>query len=178
MSRKQARIERKNLKKLKQDQKSVRLRTLPDAEEPRVGSYPKRGKSVRLGADPGSIFHMPMTWSCEAPDCEGAWSWGVPRQWTEATWRNDIRPKLEQWAQLRWSEIDSMSSDTGHKMHHLMKVDQICDEAQLRLMEIEQEGEEIFRFRLGNLQRLWGFRVVADFEVLWYDPTHQIYPVG
>lgn len=178
MSRRQARLERQHLKKLKQQEKSVRLRERPGAPEPRLDSAPSARKDVRTGADPGSIFQMRMTWSCEDPDCDGAWSWGVARQWAGEDWVNTIEPKLKGWTQLTWGEIDRFSSDTGHKMHHLMDVDRLCEEAQLRLLEIEKEGDEIFRFRLGNLPRLWGFRVVADFEVLWYDPTHQIYPVG
>lgn len=60
MSRRQARIERKLAKKLKQQEKSVRLRERPSADEPRLGYQPSHAKSVRLGADPGSIFHMQM----------------------------------------------------------------------------------------------------------------------
>ena len=79
-------------------------------------------------------------------------------------------------SRLTWGEIDRQASDTGHKMHHNMDVEQICDEAQLRLIELVLEHDTIFRFRLGNKPRLWGFRTVANFEVLWFDPTHEIYP--
>jgi len=61
-------------------------------------------------------------------------------------------------------------------MHHNMDVEQICDEAQYRLVELELYSYIIFRFRLGNIRRLWGFRQLAQFEILWYDPTHQVYP--
>lgn len=82
-----------------------------------------------------------------------------------------------EFARLTWGEIDVFSSDSGHKMHHNMNVEDICEEAQLRLMEIERYQDTIFRFRLGNLQRLWGFRILDEFIVIWYDPTHKIYPV-
>jgi hypothetical protein len=36
--------------------------------------------------------------------------------------------------------------------------------------------EDIYRFRLGNKRRLWGFRRVNLFEILWYDPDHNVYP--
>lgn len=62
-------------------------------------------------------------------------------------------------------------------MHHGMDVDSICEEAQFRLIEIEKYQDTIFRFRLGNLPRLWGFRILDEFTVIWYDPTHRIYPV-
>jgi len=43
-------------------------------------------------------------------------------------------------------------------------------------MELGHSGESIFRFRLSNMRRLWGFRVVNQFQILWYDPEHNIYP--
>lgn len=62
-------------------------------------------------------------------------------------------------------------------MHHNMATEVICDEAQLRMMEIERHADVIFRFRLGNKRRLWGHRVVNHFEILWFDPTHGVYPI-
>jgi hypothetical protein len=118
-----------------------------------------------------------MTWSCDDPDHEGAWSWGVARKWSDDDWNDDICPKLAEWSKLTWAEVDRFSSDTSHKMHHMTNVEDICDEAQRRLAEVDKEGEEIFRFRLSNKKRLWGFRIVSEFEILWFDPTHTIYPV-
>lgn len=77
---------------------------------------------------------------------------------------------------MTWAEIDRLSSDTGHKMHHNMEVDVIVEEAQYRLIELDKYPDVIFRFRLGNKPRLWGFRTLANFEVLWFDPEHEIYP--
>jgi hypothetical protein len=118
-----------------------------------------------------------MTWSCENPDVEDVWSWGVARQWSDEDWDSTIEPKLREFERLTWAEIDSFSSGTRHKMHHNMDTDQICEEAQLRLIEIERYDDVIFRFRLGGLPRLWGFRVLAEFQIVWFDPTHQVYPV-
>lgn len=134
-------------------------------------------KQARAGADPGSIFHMSMTWSCDTPDVQDAWTWGVNRQWSDEYWASLIEPKLLEFEQLTWAEIDYLSSGSGHKMHHNMATEEICDEAQMRLIDIERYEEVIFRFRLGGKPRLWGYRVVAEFQILWFDPTHQIYPV-
>lgn len=46
------------------------------------------------------------------------------------------------------------------------------------MIEIERFHDVLFRFRAGNLERVWGYRIVNIFHVLWYDPTHQIYPTG
>lgn len=167
----EARIERKNARALKKREQDARL--VEDVKA-RLAQEPQ----PRLGANPESIFGRPVRWTCEDPDLEGAWSWGIERKWTEEDWTVRILPRLVEWSRLTWGEIDGFSSDTGHKMHHNMDCGDICDEAIHRLIEIEKLDDTIFRFRLGNLQRLWGFRIVDEFQVLWYDPTHQIYPVG
>ena len=135
-------------------------------------------REIRVGADPASIFHLQMQWTIVNADCEGTWSFKVVRQWSDDEWRSAYEPKLNEWAKLKWSEIDSFTTGgrERHKMHHSMPVEIICDEAQLRLMGLDQSEETIFRFRLGNLPRPWGFRRAAVFHVLWHDPTHQIYP--
>ena len=165
MNRKQARLARQAEKLLKQAEKSARLK-----------ERPIEMKQVRVGADPNSVFGMKMTWTHEAYDREGAWTWGVNREWAPEDWETIIKPKLENWANLTWGEIDGHSSDTGHKLHHTMQTDAICDEAQYRMVAIEKYSDIVFRFRLGNKRRLWGFRTIAHFEILWFDPTHQIYP--
>ncbi|OOY23140.1 hypothetical protein BMI91_17000 [Thioclava sediminum] len=63
-------------------------------------------------------------------------------------------------------------------MHHNMSSNDVCDEAQARLIEIERYANSLFRFRLGGKPRLWGERNVDKFEILWFDPTHSVYPVG
>lgn len=178
MSKREARIARKNKRKLEQKEKSARLVLEMQSAEARTGYSFKEHKNIRTGANPDSIFGMSMTWSHQNPDCCGVWSWDIARQWSDENWENTILPKLKEWEQLNWSEIDGFSSGTGHKMHHNMDTSDICDEAQLRLMEIEKYNDEIFRFRLGGLPRLWGFRTVANFDILWFDPTHQIYPTN
>lgn len=104
-----------------------------------------------------------------------AWSWGA-REWGDEAWSGVTSPKLKQFEQLLWKEIESFTTDSGHRMHHSMAIEIICTEAQDRLLELDKVDGDIHRFRLGNLRRLWGFRIVNVFEILWYDPKHNIYP--
>ncbi|WP_164780247.1 hypothetical protein [Mesorhizobium sp. M7A.F.Ca.US.011.01.1.1] len=176
MSKREARIARDLAAKLKEQEKSVRLRERLPIGGIRLGADVVDEKQVRTGADPGSVFSLQMTWACEKPDREHSWSWGVARDWSASDWEGLILPKLTEWEKLTWGEIDRPSSDSGHKMHHNMDTTEICDEAQSRMVEIERYADVIFRFRLGNKRRLWGHRIVNKFEILWFDPTHQIYP--
>jgi hypothetical protein len=162
-----ARIARAIEAQIKEQAKSARLR-----ERIRIPTE----RTVRLGVDPGQIYQMRMAWSDAGADCDGCWSWGQ-RGWTEEDWKNIIEPKLSNFETMLWREIEAAISDSGHKMHHSMPVDVIHDECQCRLIELEKLDGDIYRFRLGNRRRLWGFRILNVFEILWYDPTHKVYEV-
>jgi hypothetical protein len=171
-SKSEARAARTANKKNRDEKKSERLRGSPEV---RMGAA-SIARTPRLGADPGSIFHMEMTWTSDRADCEDCWQSGTPRQWTDDDWNIRIFPKLTNWQQLKWSEIEKATTDSGHKMHHSMPTDVICEEAVSRLSYLQIDGDSIYRFRLGNKPRLWGLRNVAEFEILWFDPEHEIYP--
>lgn len=63
-------------------------------------------------------------------DGDSVWSWGVQRKWCNQEWAEKIEPRFEEWSNLTWAEVDGFASDTGHRMHHNMDYDAICDEAQ------------------------------------------------
>ena len=166
MSKKEARIARKNAKRIEQQRKSARLLAAPSED-----------KNPRRKVDPGSIYHMMMEWTEDSADLVGIWSWGQDRDWGQETWDTVIHPKLREYQQLLWREIEASTTDSGRRSHHPMDCDVICGECQRRLEELGLFHDSIYRFRLGNLRRLWGFRVVNSFEILWYDPEHQVYPL-
>jgi hypothetical protein len=164
-----ARVERALLKQVKNQEKSARLVQRIKAELPSP-------RTVRVGADPDSIYQMQMEWTKERADCEGNWTWG-PRQWEVWEWDNILAPKLSNFKSMKWREIEAAITDSGHRMHHSMPIEVICDECQTRLLTLEKVDGDIYRFRLGNLRRLWGFRILNVFELLWYDPRHKVYPI-
>ena len=165
MSKKEARIAREAERRLRQQAASVRLRARPVEE-----------KTPRRSVDPGSIYQMMMRWSIDSADREGTWSWGVDRKWSDETWGGIVKPKLDEFEKLMWREIEEFTTSSGHRSHHSMSRDVICNESQARMVELDHGYDEIYRFRLGNNRRLWGFRIVNMFEILWYGPTHKIYP--
>ena len=111
-TRREARIAREAERALQNAAKSVRIR-----EEL---SIPAR--EIRIGADPGSIFSLAMSWTIESADRDGAWSFGVERNWSQDAWDGQLHPKLAEWERLTWAEIDSLTTGTKdrHKMHHAM----------------------------------------------------------
>jgi len=164
-----ARIARAVEKEIREREKSARLVERIKAEIPQA-------KTVRVGVDPSDIFQMLMDWTDSDADRQGDWSWG-PRDWSVADWDGIIHPKLVNFKTMKWFEIEAAVSGTGHRMHHSMEIERICDECQDRLLELDKIDGDIYRFRLGNRRRLWGFRIVSVFHILWYDPEHNVYPV-
>lgn len=124
-----------------------------------------------------------MRWDESTSDRKGQWSWGVERNWGDEIWRRDIRPKLSNFATMTWAEIERARVKSGKKgqksraAHHEMAISVICSEARSRAVEIALPADTLFRFRLGSKKRLWGYRIGAVFNLIWYDPTHEIYPV-
>lgn len=166
ISKSEARIARRQKKTADRANKNARL-----------SDVVRKEVAARFVENPSSTYQMKVDWAADAADVLESWSWGVARQWTQSDWDNTILPKLKNFEELTWAEVDALSSDSGHKMHHGMPTSSICEEAIGRLWTIEKYQDDMFRFRLGNLPRLWGFKQGSVFQILWYDPTHQIYPV-
>ncbi|MFP3543339.1 hypothetical protein SB748_07640 [Rhizobium sp. SIMBA_035] len=185
MDRKQARIDRQIEKQVRQQAKAARLVEKVEADpSPRTAFSPSDFKAPRSEQDPGSIMQMRMEYRIiDHSDRDGAWTWGQQRNWCDKAFGPDntctIRATMIEMSGLLWREI--LARTTGgyerHKKHHSHSFDSICPEAQSRWIEIGREEDELFRFRTGGKQRIWGFRTGHVFNVVWWDAEHQIYPV-
>lgn len=179
---KQKRAIRTKVNKDKQNTKIARLLTRPEyRSSPRIQKViPEFGKLPRLSNDPDSIMNCFMEWCPSRADVAGHWSWKQPRKWEEDDWNCNINPKLLEFQRLKWSEIFAQRTGTKkrHKLHHDMEVCKIITEACNRWNEIGlEEYDTAFRFRLAGKRRLWGYKTLAKFHLVWWDPHHKIYPV-
>lgn len=155
--------------------------------EPQVNAAPRLAPHLARAADQaekapkavkdGSRFGSRVTWCTTRADIKDSWSWGESRAWLQDEWDNVIHPPFKNFENLTWQEIDRLSSDTGHKMHHGHEVGELIPEAGQRWKELDlYQYESAFRFRLGNTERVWGFIVQAHFHIVWWDRKHSIYP--
>jgi hypothetical protein len=69
------------------------------------------------------------------------------------------------------------SKKGSHRKHHYQPTNTLCPEAQTRIRERQLEGFDLFRFRLSNLERLWGLILEGVFYPIWWDPLHEVYPL-
>lgn len=85
-------------------------------------------------------------------------------------------------AKLKWSEINAQlvgSKQAAHRKHHSMPIDKLDTDAikDIQRSKLDQTfGDEMYRFRLGNKLRLWGFRRGRVFHAVWWDDAHGVYP--
>lgn len=127
----------------------------------------------------GGRFDSQVTWCITRADRAGRWSWHEDRAWTENEWNQTISPAFSQFEKMTWRQVDSFSSETGHKMHHGHEVSDLVKEAQVRWVALDLEQfDTVFRFRLGGTRRAWGYVVQAHFHMVWWERRHRIYPVG
>lgn len=177
-SRKEARAERANLKKVRDEEKKARLSTSPVAStaHPRTGELPSQEKTPRAEVDPNAWFKEKMTWCVTRKDVDGAWSWGQKRQWSAQDYDSHIGSTLSTLSGSTWQQIHQMTSK-GLQMHHAQAVSSLEKEVQDRWASIGLEMEEAFRFRLTGRRRAWGYRIGTHFFMVWYDALHRFYLV-
>jgi len=57
-------------------------------------------------------------------------------------------------------------------------VDRLSRPARKRMVELNlDDAEELFEFRLGATERIWGTMTGSVFNLLWWDPDHKVYLV-
>lgn len=170
-SKAEKRLDRKVAKELRR-----KLPGMSDAKLVAQTGEPDTAK-VPVSAEPPDPLNARMSWSKVRHDSEGQWSWGVARACKEQVWTDSVESKLTEWAKKTWREIRSEATNNRPK-HHEYEVAIICQEAFDRLAVLKLDDQDnIFRFRLDGRKRLYGFIFDAVFNTVWYDPTHQIYPV-
>jgi hypothetical protein len=66
----------------------------------------------------------------------------------------------------------------NHRLHHDQDVATVALKAQGQINKFYPDwGDQLFRFRLGDTERLWGFRYMGVFYAVWWDPNHKVSPV-
>lgn len=84
-------------------------------------------------------------------------------------------------AQHTWTEIEQMTTGgrNGHRKHHEQSIEEIerppRQDLERRELDRTIGDEPLFRFRLGNKKRLWGFRKGQVFHAIWLDRNHGVY---
>ena len=184
MSKKEDRIKRQNEKKLKDQQKKVRLAKNVEVSSKliRVTEKPDLTKIPR-SVDADNYKNHYFSWCVTKADLEGVWSWGEARRWEEEEYLNTIEPHFQALDNNSWQEVETQTyngaSNQRKNLNKYQRLNSICEEAQQRWQDIEiiSQFEVLFRLRLGTSRRIWGVRVQHHFFIVWYERYHKIYPI-
>ena len=184
MSKKEERIKRQNEKKLKDQQKKVRLAKNVEVSSKliRITEKPDLRKIPR-SVDADNYKNHYFSWCVSEADLEGVWSWGEARKWEEEEYSRIIEPHFQALDNNSWQEVETQTyngaSNQRKNLNKYQRLNSICEEAQQRWQDIEiiSQFEVLFRLRLGTSRRIWGVRVQHHFFIVWYERHHQIYPL-
>jgi predicted RND superfamily exporter protein len=128
---------------------------------------------------PDSIMQKDMDWMSIKPDVEGKWHWGIERKQLNED-INEITSFLDSLKSNKWHEVLSFTTggEDRHLKNHYQEISTIDKEAIQRWKDIGlEEYDTAFRFRLTNKKRIWGYKQLGIFYLVWWDPTHKVYPV-
>lgn len=99
-------------------------------------------------------------------DLSGPWGWD---KCSSSYLLNNIYRLLKDFETKTFQEMGTI--------HHSVAIDSIIPDAQRRLKELKQDDiEELFSLKISKLERLWGKRDRNYFDILWWDPKHEICP--
>ena len=184
MSKKEARLQRKLEKLVKNQEKNIRLSSNIEIKEKyiRSNSKPLIKKEPRCINQDGYREYF-FAWCDTIADVEDVWSWGEVRQWTNDEYTQMIKPHMDSYNNNSWAEVESQTYNGAggfrKPLNKYQALDSICDEAQLRWLDLEllSQFDELFRLRLGSFKRVWGIRIQHHFYLVWYEREHKICPV-
>jgi hypothetical protein len=98
-----------------------------------------------------------------------------PFGWADIS-REDMLGVIERLRALEtmtWNEI----LVGAKKQNHTLASNEICKEAQVCLATDWQGADEVVSVRVTGRKRVWGIRENGVLYLLWWDPTHAVYPV-
>jgi hypothetical protein len=162
----------------KKTKKGVPARALPATET--SSRVPRKLRGVVPADEDPAVANRKPAWGLALLDRDDNAEWAA---WpSERDGLLKILAFLQEMERLSWTEI--RAQQTGGKQrrgakHKSIPVENLIPEAQQRLLQLDlDDHDELFRFRLGNMERLWGVFVGGHhvFYPIWWDPDHRICP--
>jgi hypothetical protein len=95
---------------------------------------------------------------------------------------HEIDPAMLAYIQNKLRAFESMTLSQiflkAKKQNHGVEVYKLSLEARKRLSELGHDAtvEELYTLRLTARQRIWGIRECNTFQLLWWDPNHDVCP--
>lgn len=143
----------------------------------------KKSKQARILPLPGKTNKIPRAFLCPKDD---KFLWAIRNDkidWEHSyygfsvrripSFIRSIKPKLDEYATMRWCEVENKKSC------HPMDASVLSKDFLNRINELfgEDAPETLYQIRLDSTHRIWGYREENIFYVMFNDPQHKGYPV-
>ena len=141
------------------------------------GVKPKAKKQARIVEQWNGIYQFRPKWSFAKCDIQHE-RWGI---FKNAEYLAGMLARFKEWERGTWKDI--LTTTSGRKANtqsHPMPVEILDKEAQKRLVDLNlDEYDTIYSLAITGRQRVWGIMIeeTGTFQLLWYDPNHEIYRV-
>ncbi|MGL4393319.1 MAG: hypothetical protein ACRCSK_07810 [Fusobacteriaceae bacterium] len=123
-------------------------------------------KKLVAKSNPESYLSLKPTWNFSRIDRESKWCLSKC-----GSLFDEIIEKLMNFESMTWGEIKSKK-----KNNHMVEVSKLIKDARDRAEKLLLD-DEIFSLRLDSTLRLYGMiNNAGRFNLIWYDPIHEIYP--
>lgn len=187
--------EEKKFSKLEQirNKTILNLHSISEEKEPLLLNAPLEDKipailtTINLNNVPRAILNpneyksMNIVLHLENKDVIDSWSWGLKRNTLDTDYKTQIEPYLEHLKTTKWGTLESEMYTNGKGIsktkHHHIPLSGLKEEIQNRWKEIDLEHSEAFTFRISGKKRIWGFRRVNNYFIIWWDPKHELIPM-
>lgn len=107
----------------------------------------------------------------------GEWSWQISQAQLMEIMKFLAETEKRAWKEIR-RDMTGGKRRRGEK-HKFIPLSSLCKDARDRLSDLElDDQDQLFRFRLGGTERLWGVLLPDDhmFYLLWWDEHHKVCP--
>lgn len=148
-------------------------RSSKNRKVPRYKLYPPEGKQPRIGNEPPSDADANFVWRVNDRY--------IDYDFSELGWCNcdsltllkDVIKELQAHEGLTWQKVREKS-----KHNHPWRFDELPGSLQARLTERQLDYlPELYQICLASKPRIWGFKDIATYFLIWYDPRHKGYPI-
>jgi hypothetical protein len=80
----------------------------------------------------------------------------------------------------RWGDVlTSTAGRGGNTRNHMIPTDRFSNDIQEMIMDRKLHVfDNLYSLAMSNMERLYGVIIDGVFFLVWYDPKHEIYPVG
>lgn len=140
------------------------------------GAVPKAEKQPRFAEQP-NLYRRPPKWSFRLCDMQHE-RWGIGKN---AGYLGGLLARFKEWERVTWGDI--LTTTAGRKSNtqsHPIPVEKLDKGAAKRLTELNLDSYDVlYSLTVTGKQRVWGIMVeeTGTFQLLWYDPRHEVYPV-